>query len=252
MMFLWKPDMIRFMRDASEHTGYHADLAARIVPHLKEGARVCDAGCGLGYLSLALAPLAAQVTAVDRNADALSVLRENCEKRGVSNVEARHCDMTLYRSEQPFDAMVFCMYGSFSEILALAKKHCGGKAVIIKRSSSSHQFSKGRQRQETEPGACTKLDLLGVPYWEQNFTATLDQPLRSMDDARRFFALYRPEGAPEMTEDEIMRRVVRTENEEFPYLLPSSRQMGMIVFDAADIPETEETEYADNLCATAL
>ena len=80
MMFLWKPDMIRFMRDASEHTGYHADLAARIVPHLKEGARVCDAGCGLGYLSLALAPLAAQVTAVDRNADALSVLRENCEK----------------------------------------------------------------------------------------------------------------------------------------------------------------------------
>ena len=91
-----------------------------------------------------------------------------------------------------------------------------------------------------------------MPYWEQNFTATLDQPLRSLDDARWFFALYRPEGAPEMTEDEIMRRVVRTENEEFPYLLPSSRQMGMVVFDAADIPETEETEYADNLCATAL
>ena len=67
-----------------------------------------------------------------------------------------------------------------------------------------------------------------------------------------YSANIRPEGAPEMTEDEIMRRVVRTENEEFPYLLPSSRQMGMIVFDAADIPKTEETEYADNLCATAL
>ena len=75
MMFRWEPDMVRFMKDASEYGDYHARLAARIAAHLPAGAHVCDAGCGLGYLSRALAPLCGRVTALDISENALAVAR---------------------------------------------------------------------------------------------------------------------------------------------------------------------------------
>ena len=84
-MFEWESDMVRFMRDASEHTEYHGRLADCIVnaaggPQRAASMHVCDAGCGLGYLSLALAARFAQVTAVDIAEEPLSVLRENAAR----------------------------------------------------------------------------------------------------------------------------------------------------------------------------
>ena len=53
---LWTPDMVRFMADAIRVNGSCAAMAAALSQVLPPGARVCDAGCGLGGLSLALAP----------------------------------------------------------------------------------------------------------------------------------------------------------------------------------------------------
>ena len=60
----WDSEKIRYMRAAAERSDYYRQIASVIVPHLKKDAHVCDAGCGLGYLSAALAPQVAQVTAV--------------------------------------------------------------------------------------------------------------------------------------------------------------------------------------------
>lgn len=54
MMQLWVEDMIRFMRDASEYGTYNQELANLLAPELTRDMHICDAGCGLGYLSLAL------------------------------------------------------------------------------------------------------------------------------------------------------------------------------------------------------
>ena len=69
-MAFWDADTIRFMIDACEHAPYNRELAAYIGPRLAPGAHVCDAGCGLGYLSLELARHAGRVTAVDRSPEA--------------------------------------------------------------------------------------------------------------------------------------------------------------------------------------
>ena len=74
-MAFWDADTIRFMIDACEYAPYNRELAAYIGPRLAPGAHVCDAGCGLGYLSLELARHAGRVTAVDRSPEALAVLR---------------------------------------------------------------------------------------------------------------------------------------------------------------------------------
>ena len=86
-MFQWNEEMVRFMRDASERGDYHQRLVRWMLPDLHPADHICDAGCGLGYLSLALSPYVRRVTAADRSEEALSVLRENCVRRGVGNID---------------------------------------------------------------------------------------------------------------------------------------------------------------------
>ena len=64
-MFRWTDDMIRYMADAGRQTDFHRRLTAELLPYLSPQDRVCDAGCGLGFLSLALAPHVRHVTAAD-------------------------------------------------------------------------------------------------------------------------------------------------------------------------------------------
>ena len=77
-MYRWTPETVQYMKDASEYGSYHRELAARITPYLTKESRVCDAGCGLGYLTMALAPFVKQVTAVDISAEALPNVTVRC------------------------------------------------------------------------------------------------------------------------------------------------------------------------------
>ncbi len=61
----WTPDTIRFLRDAAANSDYYQQIARRAAACFPRSARVCDAGCGLGELSLALLPYCRHVTAVD-------------------------------------------------------------------------------------------------------------------------------------------------------------------------------------------
>ena len=116
-MFIWNEDMIRFLRDASEHCDYHHLLAEYLAKRLPENAHVCDAGCGLGYLSLQLAPYCRQVTAVDVSPEALAVLAANCDKEKIKNVDIRCGEIAELPPDEPYDAMVFCFFGTGNDCL---------------------------------------------------------------------------------------------------------------------------------------
>ena len=77
-MFSWSADTVRFMADACRRTDFHEKLTALLLPYLKPTDHICDAGCGLGYLSLALSSHAAHITAAECDAAALSVLLTGC------------------------------------------------------------------------------------------------------------------------------------------------------------------------------
>ena len=84
-MFRWTDDMIRYMADAGRRTNFHRRLTAELLPYLSPRDHVCDAGCGLGFLSLSLAPHVRHVTAADCDAQALSVLKEELAARHIEN-----------------------------------------------------------------------------------------------------------------------------------------------------------------------
>ena len=99
-MFRWTDDMIRYMADAGRQTDFHRRLTAELLPYLSPQDRVCDAGCGLGFLSLALAPHVRHVTAADCDAQALSVLKEELAARHIENVTPLCTDIFTDRSEE--------------------------------------------------------------------------------------------------------------------------------------------------------
>lgn len=235
-MFEWTPDMVRFMRDASEYGGYHDALARRIAAHLPPQAHVCDAGCGLGYLSLALAQHAERVTAVDIAPQAILVLQHGMETRKITNIQAVCADIGNWMPPQMYDAMVLCFFGTVYETLRIAKAQCSGTVVMIKRDWSGHRFSTEHMEiRHTVADAEVQLSALHIPYLSERFTLRMDQPFRSLEDAEAFFSVY-GRGAPKFSRTELVSRLVAQEDGEFVYRYPMENRLGMLVLRAGDIP----------------
>lgn len=228
-MFKWTQESIAYMDDACCRTDFHRKLTAELQPYLRETDCVCDAGCGLGYLSLSLAPYVGAVTAVERDSQALAVLEREVKARGISNVTAVRDDVLAYRPDTRFDAMVFCFFGSMDEILAAAARCCRGTVLAVVRNDARHRFSgksrgPGRHSYDT---ACRILTEKGISFTTRTASLAFDQPFRSLEAARRFFELY---GGSE----DWRARLVETGDPEFPWRLPSRRDFGLITFQMGD------------------
>lgn len=228
-MFKWTQESIAYMDDACRRTDFHRKLTAELQPYLRETDCVCDAGCGLGYLSLSLAPYVGAVTAVERDSQALAVLEREVKARGIGNVTAVRDDVLAYRPDTRFDAMVFCFFGSIEEILATAARCCRGTVLAVVRNDARHRFSgksrgPGRHSYDT---ACRILTEKGINFTTRTASFAFDQPFRSLEAARRFFELY---GGSE----DWRGRLAETDDPEFPWRLPSRRDFGLIVFQAGD------------------
>lgn len=239
MMYQWSKDMVRFMRRASEYGDYNERLVDWMYPHLHENDRVCDAGCGLGYLSLALAPYVGQITAIDRNGDALKVLQENCAQRHITNIDTRCGDIFTLPPEMPYDAMVFCFFGRMEEIAAIAKAQCRGTVFAFKKNYAIHRFSVGQHPAGNDSFTVAKEWLIAhkVPFAVQETELELGQPFISWDDARQFFEIYsRDEDKSVITDAFLREKLVETGRTDFPLYMPHKRSVGCLRFEATDLP----------------
>ena len=234
----WSPEIIRYLYTAADYSRYYQDLARQLGAFLRPEDRVCDAGCGLGLLSRALLPYCAHVTAVDRSPAAVAALRARGEDPKLSALTG---DIRELPPRQPYDAMVFCFFGSMDEILSAAKAQCRGRVIAVKRDQTAHRFTVTRQPLGGSHGleaACRRLEELGIPYELKRTAFRFDQPFRSLEDARRFFALYRRQDDAALITEELLReRLEATGDAVFPWRLPSLRPAGILLFDAANIPE---------------
>jgi len=238
---LWKQDMITFMRQASEFSDYNRQLMQKMLPWLTKDTHICDAGSGLGYLSLALSPYVKQVTAVERHPDAAAVLEENCQVLGVSNVISRCGAISEVLPEPPYDAMVFCFFGGRREVLELAKQQCAGDVFVFTRNYDNHRFSAGKHHTGYEGFSqfADELASLGIPTHKETFALEFGQPFRNLEEAHRFFRLYSKDQSMDLLTDDFVRsRLTETGREDFPYYMPHQKQIGFLHFSVKDIPDT--------------
>lgn len=228
-MFLWTPDMVRFMKDASEHSPYHTKLANALLPDIAPDETVCDAGCGLGYLSLALAESGRTVTAVDCNPAALAVLNQNLETRTlpVSVIEG-----DIFTMPPPHcDVCVFCLFGHVDEALAVSRRFGAKKAILIKKDRTTHQFSLLSQPPVsfTLYQTTKHLELQHISYTLRTISLPMDQPFHTLADAVTFFCLYDRSGhTEEITESLVRSYLIPISDSKFPYRYPVTNHLGLI------------------------
>lgn len=233
MMQDWSPDAMRFMRDAASRSDYHERLAAHIAPYLPPEADVCDAGCGMGDLAIALASRCKTVTAVDRAAAPIEGLRARPLPHNLRVICA-----DIFTLEQQFDAMVFCYFGRMQEILTVSARLCRKTVAVVKRRERTRLFSV-RPTPTEHRIAAQAADFLnerGIPFRNECLALELGQPFRSVEEAECFFALYNRADTP-ISRAELMRRLQPCADAEFPLYLPALRQMELLVFDADSIRE---------------
>lgn len=234
----WTDEAIRLMERAASRSAYYDEIADVLCAYLPAGSRVCDAGCGLGHLSLALASRGMRVTAVDISGAALDVLRR---LRGDHDIDIRCGRVEETIPDQPYDAMVFSLFGSVEEVMKTAAAQCRGDVFIVARNDGAHRFSVTRHAL-AHPGYTDMhraLDALRIPHEGATLEPEIGQPLRSMDEARRFFALYSRDEAALITDEFLRECLVHTGDPDYPLYLPHRRQLGVIHFRAADLPPQE-------------
>lgn len=240
-MFHWTDDMIRYMADAGRQTDFHRRLTAELLPYLSPQDRVCDAGCGLGFLSLALAPHVRHVTAADCDAQALSVLKEELAARHIENVTPLCTDIFTDRPAEPYDAMVFCFFGSMDEILSVARSRCRGTVIAVKRDHRDHRFTVTKQTLGESHGVAAaeaRLTELNIPYELKRTAYRFDQPFRDWEEARLFFETYRRRDDASLITDGFLREKLEpTGDAAFPWHIPVVRRAGIFVFQTSKIPE---------------
>ncbi len=240
MMFTWKPEMIRFMTDASEQSDFHSRLAQIILQHLGPGGHICDAGCGLGYLSRALSPYYDRITSIDISQAAIASLQDQRAQGLYPNISPICGDIHHIQPEPLYDHMVFCLFGQIEEIFQLARQQCRGKVVIIKKNWPCHAFSLTQQPNQNLrlEELCQCLDRQRIPYFAQSCTLELPQPLRTVADGVRFFQLYSRDPNPaSITAEQVLPRLKPGSNPAFPFLLPAQKKLGILIIPAQALPD---------------
>lgn len=226
-MYQWHPDMIRFMADSATYTKAYEKMAEAIAPHLPAGGTVCDAGCGLGHLAQALSRRQFHVTAVDITENATAGL----VKSEYLTVENRDIFRTF--PEKPYDSMVFCMFGSGAEILEIAQKQCHGTVVVLRRHRRESRFSLGSHKAGCHSFAnlATELAERGIAFNQFSMTLEMGQPLKSDEDAVKFFQTYSRDDHPEsITFEKIFSRLQREKTGKFKWYLPVENRFGVLIF----------------------
>ncbi len=218
------------MRNASEYGNHYALLAAELLPYLPKNGHVCDAGCGLGYLSMELAKHCRKVTAIDRAQAALDVLRSNQPSQNLQII----CG-DIFEMQERYDAIVMCYFGHTDEIFRLASR-CDGNMIVLRRDCSKHKFSLGtvKRNYQSAINLREELSFRGIPFEAKTLHIELGQPFVSIDDATDFFRLYNKSERPVKRED-VLARMVETEREDYPWYLPGQRDMELTVFRADQV-----------------
>lgn len=237
-MYHWKPDMIRFMQDASARTDYYRLLAQQIAARVPSEAHVCDMGCGLGHLAMELAKRFRAVTAIDLSPAAIEAFRKRLEADVPPNLTILCQDAFTLPERTRFDAAVFCYFGSLEEILRLAKAYCTGTVVVVRRNTHRHRFDLDGTARSIASAAEVERTLAqrGVPFIRQEFEPEFGQPFRSVEDAALFFRTYR-RGDPDAPVDtaQILPLLQPTNDPAFPYYLPHEKKLVLFSFSAADL-----------------
>lgn len=213
----WTDESIMWFARASEDSDYHSTLVHALERHLNYGDSVIELGCGLGYEAQLLHHDGFDVTAYDSDTRVIS----EAERR--SGLDIFRCsDAADVRDKA--DVLLCINYGHIEspedlrKLVALARK----KIVYVISRHSGHG-------QDTRPDRTEQVRMIlkesGVPYVYEELRLDFNQPLVSMEEARRFI-MWTYLGR---NEDEYMKFVKESDDVTYPFVFINRKDL--VLFD---------------------
>lgn len=230
MAFVWTKQRIDRYLDASRHGDFHRRLADTIRPYLLPQNRLCDLGCGLGRLDLALAPAVQHITCVDTDEAVLANLRQAAAAGGITNLSALCADVR--EIQEVFDVAIMAFFGhppgmmldclrlASRALIRIANVHAEGAAL---------QPSAHSKKRETVESIAALLKEAGCSYTLLLDTFEFGQPLRSQADAAEFLRCNTPAITDAELNAFLSQRLTSTGRADFPFCLPGKKELGIFI-----------------------
>ncbi len=193
-MIFWTGESIEWYRRAAATHNYHQLLAEKVLSYIpnQDRARIFDLGAGLGYLSLAMAPHAKEVTALDVSLEAIDWLNNEVLRRKVNNVLTVNGDFT--KLEPPpamYDAAVLCFFGRLAQVLPRLRQWVKGPIIFITSDSRQKNFGvANRKKNHSAEDSAMYLRGENIAYKEERLTLSFGQPFLNREDAGYFLRFY--------------------------------------------------------------
>lgn len=232
-LYAWDEKSIKWYENAVDYRSFHSDVAEMVLAALPAGASICDIGCGIGALTLHLAPRCSRVLAMDLNSTAISVLERRVKAANLHNVTAITADFdTTAVPAEKYDAAVFCLAGgvpSFLERAGLWAK----RLFFIENATDSRSFSSvgSRTKEIYYSEDINYLKTLGIPFQYQFFSAPFGQVFTSREDAEAFMRHYNKDEGEEDIRCFLDNHLLPLDHPEYSLFLPNEKPLLMI-----DIP----------------
>lgn len=237
MMFLWKRRMAEFMSQAYEYNKSHHSFVNAIKAQINHDDIICDAGCGLGYISLALSPYCSQIHAVDLQDKPLKILKDNIVKKEIKNILVKQEDIHNMTLNEIYDKMIFSFFGSIEEALSIGKEHCSGQIILLKNDARHHSMSveKRAYKGPSFEKAKKYLEEHQIPYQVKRIKTEMGQPFRSIEDAVYFFNLYNRNPQKEIKEEDVIELLDPIDHPEYVYFYSVKKDIAIITVESYNL-----------------
>lgn len=229
MNFNWDDDTIRWYQEANAYTDFFTNVAQVISPALEKETHLCDVGCGLGLVDLALRKKVKAITAIDSNEKVIASLKGQIKKKEISNIQTKVMDYRQMTGQ--YDVILLSFFASRD--LEFFLDHCQKLIVLVDQKTTIKPFIDGTRshRRNTESRLVESLAKNNHDYLVKRVVLEFGQPLRSRAEANRYMEKTYPKAQAHQRASYLEEELVQNDDQAYPYYLP--REKSLSIFEIA-------------------
>lgn len=226
MLIHWEEKSARWFEQASEYTRYHEQLAALLLPYIKDTKTLCDLGCGIGLIDMALGMKVAQITGVDANAYALSYMEKLIHGRNIKNITMVNEDARQLKGL--WDTVLMVFFGNLDQDLE-HYLNLADKQLIAIVHGNPEPGKKETAKCNTVDYTQKLLAQKGIEYELLQSELEYGQPFVDIEQGIDYIRAYRKYVPQGEEENYFKEKTILTGREDFPYYMPHTKKFGIFV-----------------------
>ena len=233
MRFQWTDKNLEWFAKAGSETDFYKKVTALLDEYLSLESIVFDIGCGMGFLSFALAEKVSKVWAVDVDGRVIEYMEKEISSKGCHNVKKHLGDWKDWKPGFCADMVIISYFDGIlcdlDKLMSLTKKH------IVAILPSELDSKKLGIRKHSNEGCVAKRDTVesvmnflnegDIAYKKIKFQAEFGQPLDSLAEAEEYMGYYYGLGMDDLVKG---KRILKREKD---FYIPKVRECGIIIIE---------------------